>query len=241
MLIEMAAVDLNKDDPDTLKELPGVGQRKAEAIVALREEGNLTMEMLVARTHIPQATWALMFREGKIKLDVPLLQLVLEPVPFSPRSLALHQELKEEREASAGKEQLAEEEKQENARKMQRMMEEMEEMRRELKQQLGNQKDEFMARLAEKGKTAETSHVVEAATGQDASIGFAEEASKSQEASRGEWRQTGAFDLPPPQQSPPKPSRFAVKSETIDVKAVLAEKDRERISRVVNAMPVEEN
>ena len=127
MLIAMAAVDLNKDDLVSLKELPGVGQKRAEAIMALREQGTLTMELLVAGTNIPQATWAKMYQEGKIQLDVPLKQLVLEPVPFSPRSLALQKELEEEREASARKERLAEQERQENARKMQRMMEEMEE------------------------------------------------------------------------------------------------------------------
>jgi len=185
MLIEMAAVDLNKDDLVSLKELPGVGKRRAEAIIALREQGNLTMELLVAGTNIPQATWAKMYQEGKIKLDVPLKQLVLEPVPFSPRSMALQKELEEEREASAWKEQLAGQERQENARKIQRMMEEMEETRRQMMRELEIQKAGFMAMLAEKEKKTETSQVDKAMTGREASDGAQEEAHKSEEASGG--------------------------------------------------------
>ena len=89
----MIPIVLETATPQELEELPNVGRKRTQAILALRDEEAITMQRLVAVTNITQVEWARMYRDGLFTSNIPAEELIIPSLPASPRSLQLEKEL----------------------------------------------------------------------------------------------------------------------------------------------------
>ena len=78
-------VNIAEAQLEQLRKLPGIGEKKGKAIIALRAEGDITMEKLVLATNMPQSEWASLYESGKVTIPgVPEWELRLESPDKSP-------------------------------------------------------------------------------------------------------------------------------------------------------------
>ena len=91
-------VDIATAETAQLMTIPGVGSKRAAAIIQLREsEESFKMQALVSCTNIKQNEWARLYQDGVIDLDLPQEELQipgnLAEETLSPSSRRLKQEL----------------------------------------------------------------------------------------------------------------------------------------------------
>ena len=76
----MIPIVLETATPQELEELPNVGRKRTQAILALRDEEAITMQRLVAVTNITQVEWARMYRDGLFTSNIPAEELVIPTI-----------------------------------------------------------------------------------------------------------------------------------------------------------------
>ena len=120
-------MNIAEADLEHLRKIPGIGEKKGKAIMALRADGGITMEKLVLATNVPQSEWAALSESGKVTIPgVQAEELRLVSPDKSPVSIDSREQVEIMQREIVERDRLA----RENEEKFSQHMVEFEERRR---------------------------------------------------------------------------------------------------------------